>query len=104
MILLAMLALAVMAKMSVGLVVTPSNLLEVGHGAEIKSEASRRAHRSAATVAPLCTFPRRLSIRRECRAPAPRMCALRRGASPQVAEGAMASGGTASNVLWGGPS
>lgn len=51
MILLATLALVVVAKMGVGLVVTPSNLLDVGHGAEVKS-APQHASRAGFPAPP----------------------------------------------------
>lgn len=105
MILLAMLALAVMAKMSVGLVVTPANLLEVGHGAEIKSEASPGAR----TVRQLPLRALHLSAEALDPAGMPRPGAADVRSAPRSLAAScrmalMASGGTASNVLWGGPS
>jgi uncharacterized membrane protein YfcA len=56
MILLASMALLVVVKMSVSLVVTPSNLLEVGHGVEAKSAPRPTSRADAAPRAPVGGF------------------------------------------------
>ncbi len=105
MILLAMLALVVVAKMSVGLVVTPANLLDVSHGDEEKSPSRPGAravlqvplhavHLWAEALDPAGT---ERPAARKLRVSPPSLSTRPRSARTM-------SGGTAPSVFRGGPS